>query len=721
MMVGLDDPLTALPGVGPVTATAFADEIDVRTVSDLISYWPRSHRDLGDLSAVEEAEVGTPVTLLGTIQSWSNRRVRNGKLRIDIAVVLSPGGGSFELTFFQAPWIAAKHPSGTYAAYAGKLEMFGGRLKLNTPVIEELPPGEEELLSGRLRPQYVATKALHSATIGKTIRVALDALGALDEWVDAVTLAREGMIGFDGAVREIHVPTDRELLAAAVRRLKLDELYTLALGLRWRRSVLERHVVGLDNGPVDGGLADRFIDALPFTATGAQSLALSEIAVDLAGTRPMHRLLQGDVGSGKTLVATWTMLNAVDHGRQAAMMVPTEVLAEQHLRTLLGQLEPFGVNMFDGPRVELLTGSTTVAEQRRILSGLMTGEVDLVVGTHALLEEHVRFADLGVVIIDEQHRFGVDQRVTIKDKRADLPGERTAVDMLVMTATPIPRSLSLTVYGDLDVTVLDELPPGRTPIVTQLITPTERDRRSKLESFVRERAAAGDQTYWVCPLVDPSDAVVATAATTQFEHLRDTVFPELRVGLVHGQMSSAMKEDAMDQFRRGELDVLVATTVIEVGVDVPNATVMVIEDAERFGISQLHQLRGRVGRGARRSFCVLFAGWSLDPDDWPDHATPLQPDQIARLAAVASTTDGFVLAQVDLETRGSGTLFGTAQSGVQDLKLASLKDEDLIVASRLAAELTIEADPDLAAHPSLRAQVRRRHRGLEQFAALETG
>jgi ATP-dependent DNA helicase RecG len=687
MMVGLDDPLTALPGVGPVTATAFADEIDVRTVSDLISYWPRSHRDLGDLSAVEEAEVGTPVTLLGTIQSWSNRRVRNGKLRIDIAVVLSPGGGSFELTFFQAPWIAAKHPSGTYAAYAGKLEMFGGRLKLNTPVIEELPPGEEELLSGRLRPQYVATKALHSATIGKTIRVALDALGPLDEWVDAVTLAREGMIGFDGAVREIHVPTDRQLLAAAVRRLKLDELYTLALGLRWRRSVLERHVVGLDNGPVDGGLADRFIDALPFTATGAQSLALSEIAVDLAGTRPMHRLLQGDVGSGKTLVATWTMLNAVDHGRQAAMMVPTEVLAEQHLRTLLGQLEPFGVNMFDGPRVELLTGSTTVAEQRRILSGLLTGEVDLVVGTHALLEEHVRFADLGVVII----------------------------------ATPIPRSLSLTVYGDLDVTVLDELPPGRTPIVTQLITPTERDRRSKLESFVRERAAAGDQTYWVCPLVDPSDAVVATAATTQFEHLRDTVFPALRVGLVHGQMSSAMKEDAMDQFRRGELDVLVATTVIEVGVDVPNATVMVIEDAERFGISQLHQLRGRVGRGARRSFCVLFAGWSLDPDDWPDHATPLQPDQIARLAAVASTTDGFVLAQVDLETRGSGTLFGTAQSGVQDLKLASLKDEDLIVASRLAAELTIEADPDLAAHPSLRAQVRRRHRGLEQFAALETG
>ena len=710
----LDDPITVLTGVGDRTAEVFAEELGIVTVHDLLHHWPRRHRDLGDLAELHETAIDEQVTLVGTITDWSTRTVQRGRrLHIAEATVRTDGNDGFRIVFFNQRWVPRQHREGTVAAFSGKLEDYRGRLQISNPEVTPLDDPEDlnRFLAERLQPVYPTTEAVAHHVVARTIRRALEELPRLGEWVDEVTLARTGLLAFDEAVREIHAPSDEDRLEAAVRRLKFDELYTLQLGLRWRRARLEADRVGIDNGPVEGGLADQYVAGLPFEPTGAQWTALSEIREDLAGHTPMHRLLQGDVGSGKTIVAVWTMLCAVDNGRQAAMMVPTEVLAEQHLRTLLDQMAPLGVNMLDGPRVELLTGSTPAGEQRRILGGLLSGDIDVVVGTHALLEPGVRFADLGVVVIDEQHRFGVDQRVELRQKRDELPGEPSLVDVLVMTATPIPRSLALTVYGDLEVTVLDELPPGRRPVVTQLITPRQRERRTKLEGFVRERARAGEQTYWVCPLVEPSEKVQALAATHAHEQLRDGPFADLRVGLVHGQLPSSEKDAVMRRLRDGELDVLVATTVIEVGVDVPTATVMVVEDAERFGISQLHQLRGRVGRGGDQSYCVLFAGWRGD----------LTEEAVERLRAVAETTDGFELAERDLHLRGAGQLFGTRQAGTQDLRLATVTDLELIAASRLAAALTIEHDPDLDTHPLLAEQVRRRHRGLDQFAALDTG
>ncbi|HWH32542.1 MAG TPA: helicase-related protein, partial [Egibacteraceae bacterium] len=402
------------------------------------------------------------------------------------------------------------------------------------------------------------------------------------------------------------------------------------------------------------------------------------------------------------LVAAWAMLCALDAGRQAVLMAPTEVLAEQHVRTLSALLAPLGVNVLDGPRLELLTGGTPAKKLRGLLAELASGDVQLLVGTHALLEDRVLFGDLGVVVVDEQHRFGVEHRARLRDKRSD----GKVPDVLVMTATPIPRSLALTLYGDLDVTVLDELPPGRKPVVTQVIA-SDSPRRQTLYGFIRERVAAGERAYVVCPLVEDSEALAAVAsAEAMHARLSTEVFPDLNVGLVHGRISTAERDAVMEAFRKGEVQILVATTVIEVGVDVPEATVMVIEDADRFGLSQLHQLRGRVGRGADASYCVLF---SAEPDGNP------------RLEALAATGDGFLLAETDLELRGEGSLFDTRQSGLPDLKLAQLiRDFDWVVRTREDARELVERDPELAEHPELLAEVRRRY-GDERLAALEVG
>jgi ATP-dependent DNA helicase RecG len=394
------------------------------------------------------------------------------------------------------------------------------------------------------------------------------------------------------------------------------------------------------------------------------------------------------------------MLAAVDNGRQAALMAPTEVLAEQHVRTFEQLLAPLGLNMFDGPRLALITGSTTTVQLREILAQLAAGDIQMVIGTHALLEDRVMFADLSAVIVDEQHRFGVRHRARLKDKRAD----GRSPDVLVMTATPIPRSLALTIYGDLDITVLDELPPGRQPVKTTVL-PSDSPRRARLYSFIRERAQAGERTYVVCPLVADSEALDIASAESTYRHLSETVFADLGVGLVHGQLSSADKDAAMADFRDGRTHVLVATTVIEVGVDVPAATVMVVEDADRFGLSQLHQLRGRVGRGAGRSYCVLFSR---------------SPDGNERLQALEGTSDGFKLAEIDLRMRGEGSLFDTRQSGLPDLKLAKLvRDQHWVARTRDDARELISEDLALGAHPALAAEVRRRY-GEERLGDLET-
>ena len=723
----LDEAVTRLPGIGPAAAKQLAT-LGVRSVRDLLEHYPRRYADAGEVVDLSAVEVGQPATLVGEVIDAQVRRIApKGRTRRDIAelVVRQSGGAVFRASFFNQRWMADRLAPGTVAAFSGKVGEFRGQLQLAGPKVEVLghvragrsaEEAAEDLRHQRLLPVYPATGALPSDRIRTFVAAALEAVGPLDDWLGTELREREGLVDLDAAVRLIHTPEHWDDVTRARDRLVFDELLVLQLGLQWRRRRLEDGMVGLDNAPAADGWGARLVDALPFAPTGAQRRAFDGIAEDLALERPMHRLLQGDVGSGKTLVALWTMLAAVDRGRQAALMAPTELLAEQHLRTLTTLLAPLGVNVPGGVRIELLTSSTTAAQRRRILDDLADGTVDLVVGTHALIEDGVRFGALGVVVIDEQHRFGVSQRVALKDKTAsDGDGPDVLPDVLVMTATPIPRSLALTVYGDLDVTVLDELPPGRTPVRTTLLDPSVPERRERLYDHVRRQAGIGLRAYVVCPLVEEGESG-ATSAVDHHRRLRDEVFPDLAVELVHGRLRADDKEAAMRRFREGEAQVLVATTVIEVGVDVPEATTMIIEDAERFGLSQLHQLRGRVGRGADVSDCALMASQPLDE---------LTEDGRARLEAMVATTDGFALAATDLDLRGAGQLFGRRQSGLPDLRLARIdRDLDVIGRTRDLARAVVAADPqhEDPAHATMHAEVVRRFADdLEGLEALETG
>jgi ATP-dependent DNA helicase RecG len=728
--LSLDDRVTALPCVGAKLGARLRDDLDILTIRDLVEHYPRRYADAGEVLDLTEVTENEPATMLGEVLGWKTRRIPSrgaGKRPLDLAEaeVRQASGSVFTVTYFNQRWRVRQLSPGTVAAFSGKVKRFRDALQLTSPDVQVLgrvgmgvdaDRAADRLEHQRLLSVYPSVEGLASFKLNELIEVALEELPVLDDWLPDTLLAAEGLMSLDEAVRQIHQPPDHSSREAARTRLAFDELLTLQLGLQWRRARSEADTVGIDNAPRFQGRAADFLGVLPFAPTEAQTRAFGAVAEDLGAARPMHRLLQGDVGSGKTVVAVWSMLCAVDNGRQAALMVPTEVLAEQHHRTLTELLAPLGVNVLDGIRVELLTSSTTTVQRRRILGELLTGQVDLIVGTHALLEEGVRFADLGVVVIDEQHRFGVSQRVRLKEKTADTGAATAATpDVLVMTATPIPRSLALTLFGDLDVTVLDELPPGREPITTQLITEREKDRRGKLYAFIRSEAAAGRRAYVVCPFVEMSDTLPGTAAVDEYRRLSEEVFPDLQVALIHGRLSSAEKDAAMTAFRSGAAQVLVSTTVIEVGVDVPEATIMVIEDAERFGISQLHQLRGRVGRGGGRSFCVLFAGWS----------SSLSDDAMERLEAVAGTTDGFELAETDLSIRGEGQLFGRKQSGLPDLKLARLQaDRELVARTRQLAREIVAEDPDFARaeHVTFRTEVLRRYEGgIDDFAALETG
>ncbi|HET7518737.1 MAG TPA: ATP-dependent DNA helicase RecG, partial [Actinomycetes bacterium] len=563
-----------------------------------------------------------------------------------------------------------------------------GRLGMANPGYEVLREGDDpEGFANEVIPVYPATKDISSGRIRRAVGALLDRYGDVPDFVPEPLRRTHHLPDRAAALEAIHRPADRKEAARARDRLVYDELFVLQVGLALRRRAQE---AGQHGQPLqtDGDLTKRLLASLPFQPTAAQSRVMAEIGTDLARSKPMHRLLQGEVGSGKTLVALWCLLCAVQSGAQGAIMAPTEVLADQHGINLRGLLEPLGEGggLFGGPRVEVLTAGVTGAARQRVLEGVTAGEVDLLVGTHALLSEGVEFRKLGAIVVDEQHRFGVHQRVQLREK-GDSP------HVLIMTATPIPRTLALTLYGDLDVSTLDELPPGRTPIATHVVADTT--LRERAYQRVREEVAAGHQAYVVCALKDESDKVEVRSAKAEAERLRAEVFPDLRVGLVYGDMPAREKEATMDRFRAGEVDVLVSTTVIEVGVDVPNATVMLIEDADRFGLSQLHQLRGRVGRGRAPGLCILFAD-------------PLTDEGRARMDAIARTNDGFELANEDLRIRGEGTVFDARQSGLSDLKLARLvEDFDWVRRARADAFALVEADPELAGpdHRRLRQEV----------------
>ena len=677
-------PITELRSVGARQVEALA-ELEVTTVLDLLTHYPRRYLDRTRLVRIADAVVGEKAIVVGTVKRISARRARTGRAVVEADI--GDGSGFLRVTFFNQPWRQRYLPPGTEAIFVGKVDLYKGRRQM---VPEEVDFAGAR--TGRILPVYPQSEKqrLYSRDFEAWMGEALERAG---EFADPLpTDAKDGLDLVDRtwAFQQIHVPESMDAAYAARRRLAFDELFRLQMTLVMRKRAIERESKGIRH-VIDGELVRRFHEHLPFPLTGAQRRAIAEIEADLAGPHPMHRLLQGDVGSGKTVVAVSALLTAVQGGYQGALMAPTEVLAEQHhvsVRALLADLtvpDAEGSLFGERPlRVELLTNRTTAAERTKLHAALVAGQVDILVGTHALLTEGVAFKALGVAVIDEQHRFGVEQRAALRGKGDD-------PDVLVMTATPIPRTAAMTVYGDLDMTVLDEMPPGRTPITTVWARgPLE---ESEAWGRVKAEVAEGRQAYVVCPLVDESERVQAKSATEEYERLRADVLPDLRLGLLHGQMRPADKEAVMGAFRRGEVDVLVATTVIEVGVDVPNATVMVIEDADRFGIAQLHQLRGRVGRGAARSYCYLLGGGSPDGDK--------------RLEAVEASTDGFELAEVDLELRGSGTILGVRQKGRSDLKLASLRrDKDLVQQARAVAFSVVDADPLLDRHPVLADEVR---------------
>ena len=679
-----------LKSVSAKWASALA-EMEITTVLDLLQHYPRRYLDRTRQARVAELVDGDEATVVGQVRRGSTRRTRGG--RSLTVIVLADDTGTLTLSFFNQKWRERQLGPGRTVVVHGRLVRYRGSLQMTNPVVDLV--GDR---TGRIIAVYPQSDRAGVRTwdIASGVSEALNrcrSRGIADPVPDEV-LDRFDFVDRGTAFECIHAPATMKDKEQARRRLVFDELLRVQLELVRRKRHLEMHTAGLSH-TTDGELVRRFHRNLPFPLTGAQQRTIDEIRVDLAKRHPMHRLLQGDVGAGKTVVALSALLTAAQGGMQAALMAPTEVLAEQHLDTiaaLLGGLSVPDPSTLTGDRplrVELLSGRVGAADRRRTVAGLSGGGVDIVVGTHALISEGVEYKALGVVVIDEQHRFGVEQRAVLRGKG---PGSVTP-DLLVMTATPIPRTAAMTVYGDLDVSTLDELPPGRTPVATSWArTPLE---EAGVWQAVRAAVASGRQAYVVCPVIEESAALDVRSVEETHARLTGTggELDGLRVGLLHGRVTPVEKQATMELFRSGALEVLVATTVIEVGVDVPNATAMVVLDADRFGIAQLHQLRGRVGRAEHASSCHLVGEAST-------------PDAKARLEAVVASNDGFELAESDLELRGEGTIMGERQKGRNDLRLASLRrDKEWVTRARGVAIEMIDADARLLGHPDLADEV----------------
>ncbi|MEV4012357.1 ATP-dependent DNA helicase RecG [Nonomuraea angiospora] len=712
-MSRFDEPLTK--ALDPKTAKLLHSVLDLETVGDLLRHYPRRYAERGELTTLDALEVDEHVTVVGEVTRLMRKPMRNrGGTWLEVEVV-DGNGNKLYLSFFgKGSHVAeSRLKPGHRGMFAGKVGLFGARSKprwqLTHPEFELFDEGEanaEEFAAAPV-PIYPAGKDVTPWAIRRAVGVVLDTLGPLDDPLPAELRARHGLQDLGEALEAIHRPKDFAEVGRARKRLKFDEAFVLQAVLLRRR----RAATALPAKPRprrgDGLLTD-FDARLPFSLTEGQAQVGEEIAADLALEHPMHRLLQGEVGAGKTVVALRAMLQVVDAGGQAALLAPTEVLAQQHHRSITGMLGDLAQGgMFGGTSVTLLTGSMGAAARRAALLDAASGTAGIVVGTHALLQEHVQFADLGLVVVDEQHRFGVEQRDALREKAA---GGRPHV--LVMTATPIPRTVAMTVFGDLEISTLSQLPSGRAPITTHVVPAAEKPHYlERTWQRVREEVVLGRQAYIVCPRIgdlegDEGDLAAAAgdddrrpplAVLDVAELLKSGPFHDLRVGTLHGKLPPEEKDAIMRSFTRGELDVLVATTVIEVGVDVPNSSVMIIMDADRFGVSQLHQLRGRVGRGGLPGLCLLVSDFS--------EGTPAR----ARLDAVATTLDGFELSRVDLEQRREGDVLGAAQSGKRSsLKLLQLlRDEDVIATARDEAAALLEEDPDLTSYEGLRAEIAR--------------
>ncbi|MFD8483477.1 ATP-dependent DNA helicase RecG [Kitasatospora sp. NPDC059673] len=716
-MGALDEPLKDL--VGDRTAKVLADSLKLRTVGDLLHHYPRRYVERGQLTSLDELEVDEHVTVLARIEKVTLIPFR-GRKGDRLEVVVTDGRSRLSLVFFNQGWRQKELKPGQQGLFAGKVGMFNRTRQLASPdyqlIEEEEGSSAAKQFAGRLIPVYPASAQLPSWKLSLCVELALTKhLADVGEPLPAELRAEHDLIPLPEALELIHRPRNQAEKERAQNRLRWDEAFVLQVALAQRRAA-DSALPAVPRRAVPGRVLDAFDDRLPFTLTDGQQKVCAEIFADLATEHPMHRLLQGEVGSGKTLVALRAMLAVVDTGGQAVLLAPTEVLAQQHHRSIvemMGDLAEAGMigGSEIGTRVALLTGSMGAAARRGAMLDMASGKAGITIGTHALIEDKVQFADLGLVVVDEQHRFGVEQRDALRAKGEQPP------HLLVMTATPIPRTVAMTVFGDLETSVLDQLPSGRSPISTHVVPALEKPNfLTRAWERVREEVGKGHQAYVVCPRIgdeedapkgkkkrkeDPEEvgggadseerrpplAVVETA-----EKLAKGPLAGLRVEILHGRLAPDAKDEVMRRFAAGEVDVLVATTVIEVGVNVPNSTVMVIMDADRFGVSQLHQLRGRVGRGSAAGLCLLVSDM------------PAASAARARLDAVAGTLDGFALSRIDLEQRREGDVLGQAQSGVKSsLKVLSvLDDEDVIATARAEATRLVAADPELAAHPELR-------------------
>ena len=697
--VTVESPVDRLRGVDKRTTERLA-RLGVATVRDLLYLVPRMHRDFSKVSTISELAPGEEQTVVATV--WEAREIVLGRNRRKATeAVVSDETGNVRAVWFGNRYVAKTLKVGARVAISGTVEVFRERLQFASPEFEVLDRKDSLIHTGRLVPIYPLTEGLTARRARTIVWQALEHWASrVEEFLPEDLRRKAGLMDLADAIMEVHYPSDLASLEEARRRLAFDELLLMQIAVLARRRNWRDGVQGVALG-LNRSLVDHFMTSLPFDLTAAQKRCIDEVLGDLArGTPPMNRLLQGEVGSGKTVVALAALLASVAGGHQASIMVPTEVLAEQHFATVSDLLGGFAhpaheenlVSVYVDPHpaplsVGLLTGSTRPALKRELRKRVSEGCLDIVIGTHALIQEGVEFPRLALAVTDEQHRFGVMQRAALRLKG------NTSPHVLVMTATPIPRTLALTLYGDLDISTIDELPPGRQRVRTRHVP---QSRRDEAYDFVRKQVIGGRQAFVICPLIEESEAVEARAALEEHKRLSNDVFPDLRLGLLHGRMKPREKEKVMRSFRDGDTDILVSTAVVEVGIDVPNATVMVVEGAHRFGLSQLHQFRGRVGRGEHRSYCLLLSEYST-------------PEAQERLEAVERIHDGFALAEEDLRLRGPGDFFGTRQSGLPSLKIARLSDQDILRSARDLAAQVLEKDPDLEQpdHQALSLEVAR--------------
>jgi ATP-dependent DNA helicase RecG len=676
----IDSPVTVVRGISSNLAAKFK-KLGVNTVRDLLYFFPRRHLDYSQRKTISQLAEGTEETIVANV--WQSREIWLGGRRSTEAIV-GDETGNVRVVWFNNPYLAKKLTTNTRVIISGRVGLFKGRHVFESPEWE-LFEDKELVHAGRLVPLYHLTQGLYPRQVRKLMK------GVIDQWVWQLTdflpaglRDRQKLLELPEAIAQAHFPENEEAKTRARIRLAFDELFLLQLGVLSKKRNWQESQPG-NPLSINHPILERFVQSLPFSLTSAQQRVLKEILTDLERPRAMSRLLQGEVGSGKTVVATVALIIAVANGYQGAFMAPTEILAEQHFTTLsqllsrAGQLElkedylrSYSGILSRPLTIALLTGDVTASRKQELKRHILAGKIDIAIGTHALIQEEVEFNRLGLVVVDEQHRFGVTQRSALRQKGFN-------PHVLVMTATPIPRTLALTLYGDLDLSVIDELPPGRQSVRTKWLKPSQRESAYE---FIRRQVASGRQAFIICPLVEESEVVQARAATAEYERLSQEVFPDLRLGLLHGRMSADDKDDVMRQFRAGELDILVATPVVEVGIDVPNATVMLVESADRFGLSQLHQFRGRVGRGQEQSYCMLQAE---------------NPSEVGRerLKVIEEVHDGFKLAEEDLRLRGPGEFFGTRQSGLPDLRMAKLSDVPLLEIARAEATRLFEQDPTL--------------------------